>query len=383
MAEIHVPFLVTTEKLNNTILGFNAVKHLVQNRDDTESIASLFKTVFDEVGRDKMETKERRVQDKETGVKVKGKDVIIPSGKIVQINCKTNAGLLEKQRAMIFQQKDVELPEGIRCADSVVLLKPGIKNYFRVPAIIDISHANAIRKNLTIEHLEYVSSIVPLEVTAKTESNINKQKPSTISVLEISEKSTSENEGKDCDHQHQQKVLEKTDLLGLTYDQREQVRALIKEENSVFSVDDDDVDNATSYQMRIHLSDKTPVQQNDNSIPKTLYDELKSYIDDLLDKKWIINSHSSYSSPVVAVRKKGGSLRLCSYYRKLNSRTTPDRDPLPRIQNIIEKLEEISFSDFWIRVKLTTSFTLTQPAESTQHSSFPGAFMNGSRFDLV
>ena len=65
MAEIHVPFLVTTQKLNDTILGFNAVKHLVQNRDDTESIASLFKTVFNEVGRDKMETKERRVQDKE------------------------------------------------------------------------------------------------------------------------------------------------------------------------------------------------------------------------------------------------------------------------------------------------------------------------------
>ena len=280
MAEIHVPFLVTTEKLNDTILGFNAVKHLVQNRDDTESIVSLFKTVFDEVGRDKMETsveliQQRRVQDKETEVKVKGKDVIIPSGKIVQINCKTNVGLLEKQRAMIFQQKDVELPEGIHCADSVVLLKPGIKNYFRVSVINDVNHDITKRKNLTIEHLEYVLSIVPLEVTAKTESNINKQKPSTISVLEISEKSTSENEGKDCDHQHQQKVLEKTDLLGLTYDQREQVRALIKEENSVFSVDDDDVDNATSYQMRIHLSDKTPVQQNDNSIPKTLYDELK------------------------------------------------------------------------------------------------------------
>ena len=275
MAEIHVPFLVTTQKLNNTILGFNAVKHLVQNRDDTESIASLFKTVFDEVGRDKMETKERRVQDKETGVKVKGKDVIIPSGKIVQINCKTNVGLLEKQRAMIFQQKDVELPEGIRCADSVVLLKLGIKNYFRVSVINDINHDITKRKNLTIEHLEYVSSIVPLEVTAKTESNINKQKPSTISVLEISEKSTSENEEKDCDHQHQQKVLEKTDLSGQTYDQREQVRALIKEESSVFSVDDDEIDNAASHQMRIHLSDKTPVQQNDNSIPKTLYDELK------------------------------------------------------------------------------------------------------------
>ena len=80
---------------------------------------------------------------------------------------------------------------------------------------------------------------------AKTESNINKQKPSTISVLQISEKSTSENKERDCDHQHQLKVLEKIDLSGLTCDQREHVRALIKEESSVFSVGDDDICNVT------------------------------------------------------------------------------------------------------------------------------------------
>ena len=99
-------------------------------------------------------------------------------------------------------------------------------------------------------------------------------------------------------------VLEKTDLSGLTCDQRQQVRALIKEESSVFSVDADDFDNVTSPQMQIHLSDKTPVQQNCNSVTKTFHDELKNYIEDLLNKKWIINSQSSYSSPVVAIRKK-------------------------------------------------------------------------------
>ena len=110
MAEVNVPFLVTTQNLNDTILGSNAIKHLVQNRNNTESIVGLFQTVFDEVGRVKMEAfveliKQSKVQDKETEVKVKGKDVI-------------NVGLIEKQRAIIFQQRDVELPEGIHCADS-------------------------------------------------------------------------------------------------------------------------------------------------------------------------------------------------------------------------------------------------------------------------
>ena len=164
--KVNVPFLVTTQKLNDTILGFNAIKHLVQNRNDTESIVSLFQTVFELV-------QQSKTQDKEAEVKLKSKDVIIPAGKIVQINWETNVGL-EKKRALIFQQKGFELPEGIHCAESVVLLKPGVKNYFRVLVINGTNHDVTIRKNLTIGHLEDVSSIVPLGVTAKTESNINK-----------------------------------------------------------------------------------------------------------------------------------------------------------------------------------------------------------------
>ena len=98
-------------------------------------------------------------------------------------------------------------------------------------------------------------------MTAKTERNINKQKPSTISVLEICEISISENEEKDSDNQHQQKVLQKIALSGLTCDQKEQLRAFIKGESSVFSVDYDDIGNVTSHQMEIYLSGKTSVQK--------------------------------------------------------------------------------------------------------------------------
>lgn len=56
MTEVNAPFVVTTQKLNDNILGFNSIKHLVQNRNDIKSIVSLFQTVFDEFTRDKMET---------------------------------------------------------------------------------------------------------------------------------------------------------------------------------------------------------------------------------------------------------------------------------------------------------------------------------------
>ena len=59
----------------------------------------------------------------------------------------------------------------------------------------------------------------------------------------------------------------------------------VKEERSGCSVDDDEIGNITSPQMEINLNDKTTVQQNCNSVPRTFYDELKNYIEDLLNKK--------------------------------------------------------------------------------------------------
>ena len=48
------------------------------------------------------------------------------------------------------------------------------------------------------------------------------------------------------------------------------------------------------------------MQLNYNSVPRNLYDELKMYIEDLLNEKRMVHSSSSYSCPVVVIRKKMG-----------------------------------------------------------------------------
>ena len=42
--------------------------------------------------------------------------------------------------------------------------------------------------------------------------------------------------------------------------------------------------------------------------------------------------------PIVCVQKKGNSHRMCIDYRKLNNKTTPDCQPIPRIQDILDNL---------------------------------------------
>ncbi|GBG58649.1 hypothetical protein CBR_g50 [Chara braunii] len=70
---------------------------------------------------------------------------------------------------------------------------------------------------------------------------------------------------------------------------------------------------------------------------------LRAQLDDLLEKSWIRLSSSPYGAPVLFVRKKNKDLRLCIDYRKLNAQTIKNADPLPRIDDLLERLGGAKF----------------------------------------
>ncbi|XP_060182450.1 uncharacterized protein LOC132612133 [Lycium barbarum] len=67
--------------------------------------------------------------------------------------------------------------------------------------------------------------------------------------------------------------------------------------------------------------------------------ELKAQLKDLLDKGFIRPSVSPWGAPVLFVRKKDGSLRMCIDYRQLNKVTIKNRYPLPRIDDLFDQLQ--------------------------------------------
>ena len=140
----------------------------------------------------------------------------------------------------------------------------------------------------------------------------------------------------------QSETVEKWDppvvLAHLEEVQQSIVRKMLFEESLAFARSDNDMGSIPSLQMSITLKDDIPVQKSYTSVPKPLYQEVKEYIQDLLAKGWIVKSKSPYSAPVVCVRKKDGTLRLCIDYRLLNQKTVSDRHPLPRIQDLMDKL---------------------------------------------
>ncbi|KAK2441465.1 hypothetical protein QL285_012763 [Trifolium repens] len=70
--------------------------------------------------------------------------------------------------------------------------------------------------------------------------------------------------------------------------------------------------------------------------------ELKSQIEDLLEKGFIRPSVSPWGAPVLLVKKKDGKSRLCVDYRKLNKVTIKNRYPLPRIDDLMDQLRGAS-----------------------------------------
>ena len=67
--------------------------------------------------------------------------------------------------------------------------------------------------------------------------------------------------------------------------------------------------------------------------------ELKDQLKDLLDKGFISPSASPWGAPVLFVRKKDDSLRMCIDYRQLNKETIKNKYPFSRINDLFDQLQ--------------------------------------------
>ena len=67
--------------------------------------------------------------------------------------------------------------------------------------------------------------------------------------------------------------------------------------------------------------------------------DLKAQLEELLSKGFIRSSISPWGAPVLFVKKKDGSLRLCIDYRQLNRVTIRNQYPLPRIDELFDQLQ--------------------------------------------
>ena len=71
--------------------------------------------------------------------------------------------------------------------------------------------------------------------------------------------------------------------------------------------------------------------------------EVRWQLDKYREKGWIRPSCLPYGAPIVFIRKKTGELRMTVDYRALKRQTKKDVYPLPRIDDLLDKLSKAKF----------------------------------------
>ncbi|KAI3804330.1 hypothetical protein L1987_25790 [Smallanthus sonchifolius] len=93
-------------------------------------------------------------------------------------------------------------------------------------------------------------------------------------------------------------------------------------------------------EFRINLVPRTtPIAKAPYRLASTEMAELKKQLDELLEKGFVRPSSSPWGAPVLFVKKKDVSMRMCIDYRELNKITIKNRYPLPRIDDLFDQLQ--------------------------------------------
>ncbi|KAJ9542437.1 hypothetical protein OSB04_028943 [Centaurea solstitialis] len=86
-----------------------------------------------------------------------------------------------------------------------------------------------------------------------------------------------------------------------------------------------------------------PIAKSPYRLAPSEMQELSNQLQELLDKGFIRPSSSPWGAPVLFVKKKDGSFRMCIDYRELNKITIKNRYPLPRIDGLFDQLQGATY----------------------------------------
>ncbi|GJY74638.1 putative reverse transcriptase domain-containing protein [Tanacetum coccineum] len=94
--------------------------------------------------------------------------------------------------------------------------------------------------------------------------------------------------------------------------------------------------------------------------------ELAEQLQELSDKGFIRPSSSPWGAPVLFVKKKDGSFRMCIDYRELNKLTVKNRYPLPRIDDLFDQLQG---SSVYSKIDLRSGYHQLRVTEEDIHKT--------------
>ena len=196
---------------------------------------------------------------------------------------------------MIFEPNGAsELPERLKLAEQLTKISPGTSSHVTILVRNNTDRNILLKWRTELRRLHMVKSVLPIPNPPDQKYTQGEEKPYSGAT------SHQGDEQDECEPP--------VDLSQLEENEQLIVREMLRQEAGAFARDNDDVGRVENLQLGIQLKDNEPVKKNYISIPKPLDGEVKGYLEDLINLNWICEYSSAYSSPVVCVRKKDGSL---------------------------------------------------------------------------
>ncbi|GJZ88448.1 putative reverse transcriptase domain-containing protein [Tanacetum coccineum] len=115
---------------------------------------------------------------------------------------------------------------------------------------------------------------------------------------------------------------------------------IVQDFSEVFPEDLPGLPSARPVEFQIDLiPGATPVARAPYRLAPSEMKELSEKLQELSDKGFIRPSSSPWEAPVLFVKNKEGSFRMCINYQELNKLTVKNRYPLPRIDDLFDQLQ--------------------------------------------
>ncbi|KAL6480097.1 hypothetical protein MHYP_G00111300 [Metynnis hypsauchen] len=337
--------LVTNEigVAEEPIIDYNVIEQLVKNGIEhppaitTQAMSSAFS--FD-CKKAELLVKLIKTSDSECNdgtVRLGRQREVIPAGQTKAVKCCVRTGPLPcSQEGLFIPDDDLPWPDNLSLSENVVRLNKGTWSRITLPVTNNTDHDVTISPRTVLGQIQRVKAIYPVE--ARPVEKVAACEQETPEAFEARDSGTLGSN--DLPQTAGERWDPPVSLSHLPLAQQHRVKQTLREECKAFSHDENDVGCIPSLQLKIRLTDPTPVKRSYVSVPKPLHKEVKQYLEDLLNRGWIKKSRLHYSSPIVCVRKKDGSFRLCCDYRALNQKSLPDRHPIPRIQDMLNSLHD-------------------------------------------
>ncbi|MCG7879345.1 MAG: RNase H-like domain-containing protein [Candidatus Thiodiazotropha endolucinida] len=310
-SQFNIPLLVVSDTEYNSnipaIVGTNVIR-LCKTEVVTDKVPSEWQTAFDSLCDDSIPVR----------------TTCNYAIRIAPFEVKTIHGIARKSNDMqtaVTEHMDTSLSGDLTICPRVVSLKsPGTT--VRIPVRVCNLSARAISippKSLlcSLNSVSVVDSWTPASSSQNSDSKLSE---TIIDDLGVS-----------------------IDKDNLSEEQLTKVKEVLNDWSHIFSKGLTDLGKTNLVKHSIKLTDNTPFKDPYRRIPPAMYEEVKQHLKDMLEADAIRPSESPFSSNVVLVRKKDGSLRFCIDFRKLNSRTIRDAYTLPRIDDTIDTLMGAKF----------------------------------------